>query len=87
MQSFFPRGVLDEILNLIESVSEDFPSYSFKSFHKPYVLAFFYIYLAEKRSLSTEGLRLNNDGYSGVPNTIYTPSFKAISSLFQRRTF
>ena len=24
---FFPRSVLDEILNLIESVSEDFPSY------------------------------------------------------------
>ena len=32
MLSFFPRGVLDEILNLIESVSEDFPSYSFKVF-------------------------------------------------------
>ena len=29
--SFFPRGVLDEILNLIESVSEDFPSYSWIS--------------------------------------------------------
>ena len=28
MLSFFPRGVLDEILNLIESVSEDFPSFS-----------------------------------------------------------
>ena len=28
--SFFPRGVLDEILNLIESVSEDFPTYSQK---------------------------------------------------------
>ena len=28
MLSFFPRGVLDEILNLIESVSEGFPSYS-----------------------------------------------------------
>ena len=28
--SFFPRDVLDEILNLIESVSEDFPSYSCK---------------------------------------------------------
>ena len=28
--SFFPRDVLDEILNLIESVSEDFPSYSSK---------------------------------------------------------
>ena len=26
--SFFPRDVLDEILNLIELVSEDFPSYS-----------------------------------------------------------
>ena len=29
--SFFPRDVLDEILNLIESVSEDFPSYSYCS--------------------------------------------------------
>ena len=27
MLSFFPRGVSDEILNLIESVSEEFPSY------------------------------------------------------------
>ena len=27
MLSFFPGGVLDEILNLIESVSEGFPSY------------------------------------------------------------
>ena len=26
MLFFFPRGVLDEILNLIESVSEGFPS-------------------------------------------------------------
>ena len=29
--SFFPRDVLDEILNLIESVSEDFPSYFYYS--------------------------------------------------------
>ena len=28
MLSFFPRDVLDEIWDLIESVSEDFPSYS-----------------------------------------------------------
>ena len=28
--SFFPRDVLDEILKLIESVSEDFPSYSYE---------------------------------------------------------
>ena len=27
MLSFFPRGVLDEILNLFETVSEGFPSY------------------------------------------------------------
>ena len=34
--SFFPRGVLDEILNLVESVSEGFPSYSFiGSFYRP----------------------------------------------------
>ena len=31
MLSFFPRGVLGEILNLIESVSEGFPSYFFMS--------------------------------------------------------
>ena len=37
MLSFFPRDVLDEILNLIESVSEGFPSYScdFNVFFKP----------------------------------------------------
>ena len=34
MLSFFQRGVLDEILNLIESVSEDFPSYSYLCFMK-----------------------------------------------------
>ena len=35
MLSFFPRGVLDEILNLIESVSEGFPSYSYRNSHAP----------------------------------------------------
>ena len=34
MLSFFPRGVLDEILNLIESVSEGFPSYSSRDISK-----------------------------------------------------
>ena len=32
MLSFFPRDVLDEILNLTESVSEGFPSYSYMFF-------------------------------------------------------
>ena len=36
MLSFFPRDVLDEILNLIESVSEGYPSYSCSG----YVFAF-----------------------------------------------
>ena len=35
--SFFPRDVLDEILNLIESVSEDLPSYSCHSLSKNYI--------------------------------------------------
>ena len=35
MLSCFPRGVLDEILNLIESVSEGFPSYSFNDENEP----------------------------------------------------
>ena len=35
--SFFPRDVLDEILNLIESVSEDFPSYSSVAGKKNYM--------------------------------------------------
>ena len=32
MLSFFSLGVLDEMMNLIESVSEDFPSYSCTDF-------------------------------------------------------
>ena len=39
MLSFFPRGVLDEILNLIESVSEEFPSYSCQQ-----AILFFYFF-------------------------------------------
>ena len=34
VMSFFPRDVLDEILDLIESVSEGFPTYSCKVGHK-----------------------------------------------------
>ena len=37
---FFTRGVLDEILNLIESVSEGSPSYSFIISEKIWVLLF-----------------------------------------------
>ena len=45
MLSFFPRGVLDEILNLIESVSEGFPSYScYVSDHGRFILVYMYSY-------------------------------------------
>ena len=39
--SFFPRGVLDEILNSIVSVSEGFPSYSLLP--KTMILLFFFL--------------------------------------------
>ena len=42
--SFFPRDVLDETLNLIESVSEDFPSYSCMCLHYCYLLLLIYYY-------------------------------------------
>ena len=38
MLSFFPRDVLDEILDLIESVSEGFPSYSLHIMHNTRIL-------------------------------------------------
>ena len=45
--SFFPRDVLDEILNLIGSVSEGFPSYSLiKTTIKP---LFFIVALMENK--------------------------------------
>ena len=36
--SFFPRDVLDEILDLIESVSEGFPTYSYSGRYTLYWL-------------------------------------------------
>ena len=43
MLSLFPRGILDEILNLIESVSEGFPSYSY--YFIVFILLFIYYYI------------------------------------------
>ena len=51
MLSFFPRGVLDEILNLIESVSERFPSYIST-----------YVYPAAGHVI-TGNLRINSDSW------------------------
>ena len=51
--SFFPRDVLDEILNLIESVSEDFPSYSYKLF-KTQEITVLFSFLNLKKIVSTK---------------------------------
>ena len=48
MLSFFPRDVLDEIWDLIESVSEGFPTYSFKIL-SGYVKVMVYKYYNLKR--------------------------------------
>ena len=42
--SFFPRDVLDGILNLIESVSEGFPSYSSIMYVVKIVFFFFFFF-------------------------------------------
>ena len=51
LMSFFPRSVLDEIfLNLIESVSEGFPSYFPKYFQRDILKSMFlfiFLYLSE----------------------------------------
>ena len=46
--SFFPRDVLDEILNLIESVSEDFPSYSYTVCYFIYIFWKQYYWVSQK---------------------------------------
>ena len=38
MLSFFPRDVLDEIFDLIESVSEGFSNYSYMCIRSPWIL-------------------------------------------------
>ena len=45
MLSFFPRDVLDEILNLIESVSEGFPTYSLITKYRYLHFKYRYLYL------------------------------------------
>ena len=44
MLSFFPQDVLDEVLDLVESVSEGFPTYSFQVMSLLDQLGFTYIW-------------------------------------------
>ena len=63
MLFFVPRGVLDEILNLIESVSEGFPSYFFntKPFFQEKLHAIMISYL----------LSVHCQELSSIPNGLY----------------
>ena len=73
MLSFFLRGVLDEILNLIESVSEGFPSYS--SIVNDLISSYFFLlYLLCLRYLPYSSISLNLSNSS---------SFYFILSLFE----
>ena len=51
--SFFPRDVLDEILNLIGSVSEGFPSYSSKGVRAIEVLLYLSLDIINKLKFTT----------------------------------
>ena len=51
MLSFFPRDVLDEILDAIESVSEGFPTYFRPAISQPH---FFVIYLFILKTLISQ---------------------------------
>ena len=62
---FLPRGVLDRILNLIESVSEGFPSYSF-TYHlilKAWVL-FFNSTVKVQESQAYRNMEVTREGIS-----------------------
>ena len=74
--SFFPRDVLDEILNLIESVSEDFPSYSDQGKH--YLLS----YISMQKSIKGKTFTITRNRANTVcfqeflsPNTIKVKIF------------
>ena len=78
--SFFPRDVLDEILNLIESVSEGFPTYSYtKELKKLASVQVFWARLASFGQLGLMSypkisLKLHNgiNDPKAVENNIYT---------------
>ena len=72
MLSFFPRGVLDEILNLIESVSEEFPSYSFMlSLSEDNQSGVIKAFNSTSRYLD-DLLNIDNNFFDSMVNRIYT---------------
>ena len=80
MLSFFPRGVLDEILNLIESVSEDFPSYFYRIIHGPSPQA------AANGSEADELQEQFNSLKSSLDRVILPPSYMTQDRVLKGRT-
>ena len=70
MLSFFPRGVLDEILNLIESVPEDFPSYSMLSLSEDNQFDVIEAFSSTSRYLD-DLLNIGNNFFDSMVNRIY----------------
>ena len=66
---FFPRGVLDEILNLIESVSEGFPSYFFM--YPKFCVIFFQFHPTHSRSVYDPTGIILAILYSKVPHMLH----------------
>ena len=58
MLSFFPRDVLDEILNLTESASEGFPTYFYSELNEFDILAFAETWL--NQSVLQEDIQLHS---------------------------
>ena len=84
MLFFFPRGVLDEILNLIESVSEGFPSYFINNLYTKYEHS--NLKVAEKKSASNSEVKVKKnkeeragEGWFSIPP--YKKSFTCYQNI------
>ena len=76
--SFFPRDVLDEILNLIGSVSEDFPSYSYTP---GYLCLYKAVTERKKKVLGSKRMSLWRNNFPGyVPKIMCYCCLSIISS-------
>ena len=75
--SFFPRDVLDEILNLIESVSEDFPSYSY------YISPYIYIYIIPGSNSNPRWVIKYFSAFTGIVDLLYLSLSIFILNLYQ----
>ena len=80
MLSFFPRDVLDEILDLIESVSEGFPPYSLICIIKQKTLVLIYTLQYFRQIDETTEMTQNNQPASFCESTREASLFKKLKT-------